>query len=70
MDPVKMRAYGEGTDPVEYAERRGVEEVVGHAFCSDYQENLAKALLLRDFGVGHLNRLLEKTEADVITRSE
>jgi len=70
MDPAKMRVYGHAHGPPDYDERRGMLEVACNAFCSDYQENLAKALLLRNFAVAYLNKLLEKTEADIIVCSE
>ena len=40
----------------------GVANVLGRAFTSDYHDNMAKTLLLRDFAVFYLNRLLDMTQ--------
>lgn len=66
MPPDKMRKYGNelkefgGID-----EKRGVAEVLSIAFCSEYQPNMAKALLLRDFAVFYLNNLLGKAKDQI-----
>jgi len=60
MSPEKMRRYGRETDIARIHEDRGLAEVVGNAFSSDYHMNMAKTLLLRDFAVFYLNRLLDK----------
>ena len=60
MSPEKMRKYGKETDVARIHEDRGLAEVVGNAFSSDYYMNMAKTLLLRDFAVFYLNRLLDK----------
>ncbi len=59
MNPEKMRRYGIETDIARIDEDRGIAKVVGNAFTSDYHENMAKTLLLRDFAVFYLNRLLD-----------
>ena len=58
MSPEKMRKYGKETDIARIHEDRGLAEVVGNAFSSGYDMNMAKTLLLRDFAVFYLNRLL------------
>jgi len=60
MDPEKMRKYGHETDIARIDEDVGIAEVLGNAFSSDYHMNMAKTLLLRDFAVFYLNRLLDK----------
>lgn len=60
MSPEKMRTYGEETGIAKINLKRGIAEVQGHAFCSDYHDNMAKTLLLRDFAVFYLNNLLEE----------
>lgn len=59
MTPGKMREYGTESDVHRIDPSGGIAEVVSQAFCSDYQASMAKALLLRDFAVAYLNRLLE-----------
>lgn len=60
MSPEKMKKYGKETDLARIDEAKGIAEVVGNAFSSDYHMNMAKTLLLRDFAVFYLNRLLDK----------
>lgn len=60
MNPVKLRNYGIETTIAKIDEQRGVAEVVGNAFCSDYHTNMAKAILLRNFAVFYLNNLLQE----------
>ncbi len=60
MSPDKLRKYGRETDIARIDEDKGLAEVVGSAFTSDYHTNMAKTLLLRDFAVFYLNRLLDK----------
>lgn len=60
MDPEKMRKYGIECELARISLETGRAEVLGHAFCSEYQPNMGKALLLRDFAVFYLNKLLEK----------
>jgi len=62
MDPEKMRNYGTEGDLTRILPDRA--EVMGHGFCSDYQPNMGKALLLRDFAVFYLNKLLDKTNGN------
>ena len=57
MDPDKMKKYGIECRLAKIDVKHGVAEVVGQAFCSDYQQNMGKALLLRDFAVFYLNKL-------------
>lgn len=59
ISPEKMRAYGIENEIAKIDEAHGVARVMGHAFCSDYHDNMAKTLLLRDFAVFYLNELLE-----------
>ena len=59
MGPEKMRLYGVENEIARIREDKGIAEVMGHAFCSDYHNNMARALLLRDFAVFYLNKLLE-----------
>ncbi len=58
MVPEKMRRYGVENELASINEERGVAQVCANAFCSDYHDNMAKTLLLRDFAVFYLNRLL------------
>ena|SRR3989338_3075872 len=58
MDPEKMRKYGSESGIARIREDEGVAEVVGNVFSSDYHMNMAKALLLRNFAVFYMNRLL------------
>ncbi len=58
FSPEKMRKYGVETPFHRIDTERGLAEVVGRAFCSDYDENIARALLLRNFAVFYLNQLL------------
>lgn len=64
MSPEKMRKYGIVSNPVMFNEDIGIAEVVGNVFRSEYHRNMAKTLLLRDFAVFYLNRLLDKTNGD------
>jgi hypothetical protein len=57
MEPDKMREYGQET--ARSNPQRGAIEVESRAFRSGLSGNMAKALLLRDFSVAYLNRLLE-----------
>lgn len=66
IGPEKMRYYGVENGLVSINEEEGMAEVMGHAFCSDHFPNIAKTLLLRDFAVFYLNRLLEKVEENVV----
>ncbi len=66
MEPEKMKKYGIESELARIDVERGVAEVQGHAFCSDYQPNMGKALLLRDFAVFYLNKLLDKTSESSI----
>lgn len=62
MDPDKMRQYGKETRRAKIDLEKGVAEVMASAFCSESQNGLAalpKALLLRDYAVFYLNRLLD-----------
>jgi len=59
MTPEKMKRYGVETEISRIRIEEGVAEVMGHAFCSEYLPNMPRALLLRDFAVAYLNRLLE-----------
>jgi len=67
MSPDKMRKYGIENEMARIDESRGIAEVMGTVFSSDYHGNLAKALLLRDFSVFYLNRLLEKAKKLIST---
>jgi len=60
MSPDKLRKYGRETDIAKIDKDGGIAEVVGNAFTSDYHQNMAKTLLLRDFAVFYLNRLFDK----------
>lgn len=62
MDPDKMKKYGRETDIAYIDREKGVAEVVANAFSSDYHMNLARTLLLRDFAVFYLNKLLGITK--------
>jgi len=62
MSPEKMLKYGKKSDMTTFDMESGLVEVIGNAFCSDYHENMARALLLRDFAVFYLNKLLCITE--------
>jgi len=64
MSPDKMRSYGRETDIARIDRDKGIAEVVGHAFTSDYHDNMAKALLLRNFTVFYLNQLLARTNTN------
>lgn len=64
MSPEKMRRYGVEKLYANIKESEGIAEVVGNVFSSDYHMNMAKTLLLRDFAVFYLNRLLETTSGD------
>lgn len=64
MSPEKMRKYGIVSNPAMFNEDIGIAEVVGNVFSSEYHRNMAKTLLLRDFAVFYLNRLLDKTNGD------
>lgn len=59
MDPEKMRKYGTESELARFDPDKGIAEVAGYAFCSDYLPHMGKALLLRDFAVFYLNRLLD-----------
>lgn len=61
MQPEKMRKYGIESELARIDIDRGVAEVMCNAFCSGYHPNMGKALLLRDFAVFYLNKLLDKT---------
>jgi hypothetical protein len=65
MPPEKMRKYGFEDDIAKIDEKKGIAEVVAHAFCSKYHSNMAKALLLRDFAVFYLNSLLNKVDETI-----
>ena len=58
MHPNKMKKYGVETKISKIDEEKGIAEVMGHEFCSDYYDNTAIGFLLRDFGVFYLNHLL------------
>lgn len=58
MSPEKMLKYGVKSDVTEFEPKRGIAQVLSNAFCSDYYDNMAKPLLLRDFAVYYLNQLL------------
>ncbi len=60
MPPEKMLKYGRHT--TKFQPEKGIAEVVANAFCSDYHDNMAKTLLLRDFAVFYLNQLLSVTK--------
>ncbi len=62
IEPEKMRRYGKETATNRIDIKKGVAEVVGNTFSSDYHMNMAKTLLLRDFAVFYLNRLLEVSD--------
>ncbi len=66
MEPEKMKKYGIESKLARIDLNKGVAEVMGHAFCSAYQPNMGKALLLRDFAVFYLNKLLDKTSESSI----
>ncbi|MBS3086142.1 hypothetical protein J4422_00380 [Candidatus Pacearchaeota archaeon] len=59
ISPEKLRRYGKESEIARIDEEKGLAEVLGHAFSSDYHMNMAKTLLLRNFGVFYLNRLLD-----------
>jgi hypothetical protein len=59
MCPEKMRQYGVENDIAKTDLSRGTAQVMSTAFCADYQPAVAQALLLRNFSVLYLNRLLE-----------
>ncbi|MBI2449629.1 hypothetical protein HYV49_05010 [Candidatus Pacearchaeota archaeon] len=61
MSPEKMSRYGAESRLAKIDTERGIAKVMGRAFTSDYQPNMGKALLLRDFAVFYLNRLLDIT---------
>lgn len=61
MNPEKMRKYGGETELARIDESKGIAEVIANSFTSDYHMNMAKTLLLRDFAIFYLNRLLDKT---------
>lgn len=58
MNPEKMRSYGIETTIAKIDLDLGIAEVQGNSFCSDYHDNMARTLLLRDFAVFYLNNLL------------
>lgn len=58
MSPEKMLKYGKKSEVTNFDLEKGIAEVVGNAFCSDYHDNMAKNLLLRNFAVFYLNQLL------------
>ena len=60
MEPEKMKKYGIESELARIDIKSGVAEVIGYAFCSNYQPHMGKALLLRDFAVFYLNKLLDK----------
>lgn len=62
MSPEKMRRYGKETDIAKIDLSIGIAEVEANAFCSDYHQNMAKTLLLRDFAVFYLNQLLRASK--------
>ena len=64
MSPEKMRKYGVENSLVKIEPERGIAQAMGFAFCSDNNDNLAKALLLRDFAVFYHNRLLETVKEE------
>jgi len=59
LSPEKMRRYGIEKMSAKINEKGGIAEVVSRAFCSGYHENMAITLLLRDFAVFYLNKLLD-----------
>lgn len=62
MNPEKMKQFAKDDDPANIKIGTGKIEVRANGFCSDYQTGLdamPKALLLRDFAVFYLNRLLD-----------
>lgn len=62
MPPEKLKRYGMESDIAKIDLVKGIAEVTGHVFSSEYHDNMAKTLLLRDFAVFYLNRLLEQTQ--------
>lgn len=60
MKPEKMRQFGGLNNLTQFKPEKGVIEVIGYAYCSDYQPNMGKALLLRDYAVYYLNHLSDK----------
>ncbi len=62
MDPEKMKKYGVEEELAKIEGVANVYTVMGHAFCSQYQPNMGKALLLRNFAVFYLNNLLDETK--------
>jgi len=57
--PEKMLKYGNKSRLAGFHPESGSVEVVSRCLMSDYKDNFAHALLLRNFGVFYLNRLLE-----------
>jgi len=62
MSPDKMQRYQIKNDIARIHKDRGLAEVMSNAFSSDYHMNMAKTLLLRNYAVFYLNRLLDKTK--------
>lgn len=65
MHPEKMRHYSVEDALTRIDEENGIAEVTALAFHS-YYTDISKAILLRDFAVFYLNRLLEKVEEDIV----
>lgn len=61
MSPDKLRKYGRETKIAKIDEDKGIAEVLGNVFTSDYHDNMAKTLLLRNYTVFYLNKLFDKT---------
>lgn len=58
MSPEKMLKYGITASITTFAPERGIAEVMGTTFSSDYNANAAIPLLLRNFAVCYHNNLL------------
>tara|TARA_Y100000310_G_C20649782_1_gene798724 strand:+ start:751 stop:1410 length:660 start_codon:yes stop_codon:yes gene_type:complete len=59
LTPEKMKCYGSESGSIRIARERGVARVLGQSFCSEYHMSMPRALLLRNYAVFYLNRLLE-----------
>jgi len=60
MKPKKMLKYGIQTTITKFTPERGMAEVMGTTFSSEYHDNAAIPLLLRNFAVAYLNNLLSR----------
>jgi len=68
MGPDKIRHYGveaPGPNGIVIDLERGIAEVAGTSFDSKHNDNLARALLLRNYGVAYLNQLAVNVEDQV-----